>query len=56
MKANLPNPVRWWIVAVFSIAMAWVESAVVYYLRTVIDRIDPYQSNPFPVIGFTASS
>jgi hypothetical protein len=32
-------------------AMAWVESAVVFYLRTMIDRIDPYQPNPLPVIG-----
>ncbi len=48
---NLTNRARWWIVVVFALAMAWVESAVVYYLRTVIDRIDPYQSNPFPVIG-----
>jgi hypothetical protein len=31
--------------------MAWVESAVVFYLRTMIDRIDPYQPNPLPVIG-----
>jgi hypothetical protein len=39
------------IVAVFAAAMAWVESAVVYYLRTMIDRIDPYQPNPLPIIG-----
>ena len=32
-------------------AMAWVESAVVYYLRTMIDRIEPYQPNPLPVVG-----
>jgi hypothetical protein len=32
-------------------AMAWVESAVVFYLRTLIDRIEPYQPNPLPVIG-----
>jgi len=32
-------------------AMAWVESAVVLYLRTMIDRIEPYQPNPLPVIG-----
>ena len=32
-------------------AMAWVESAVVYYLRTHIDRIEPYQANPLPLIG-----
>lgn len=31
--------------------MAWVESAVVYYLRTMIDRIEPYQPTPLPIIG-----
>ncbi len=31
--------------------MAWVESAVVYYLRTHIDRIEPYQPNPLPIVG-----
>jgi len=42
---------RWLIVVIFATAMAWVESAVVYYLRTHIDRIVPYQPNPLPVIG-----
>ncbi len=41
----------WLIVATYAIAMAWVESAVVYYLRTMIDRIEPYQPNPLPMIG-----
>lgn len=31
--------------------MAWVESAVVYYLRTMVDRIEPYQANPLPIFG-----
>jgi hypothetical protein len=35
----------------FAAAMAWVESAVVYDLRTMVDRIEPYQPNPLPVIG-----
>ena len=42
---------RWLIVCVFATAMAWVESAVVFYLRTMIHRINPYQPNPLPVIG-----
>ena len=42
---------RWLTVVVFAIAMAWVESAVVYYLRTMVDRIEPYQPNPLPLIG-----
>ena len=39
------------VVVVFATAMAWVESAGVFYLRTMIHRIDPYQPNPLPVIG-----
>ena len=42
---------RWLTVVTFATAMAWVESAVVYYLRTLIDRIEPYQANPLPIIG-----
>jgi len=43
------NYSRWLLVVIFAIAMAWVESAVVYYLRTMIDRIEPYQANPLPI-------
>lgn len=39
---------RWWIVLLFAAAMAWVESAVVLYLRTLVDRIEPYQAMPLP--------
>lgn len=35
-------------VVLYALAMAWVESAVVFYLRTMIDRIVPYQPNPLP--------
>ncbi|HXI72797.1 MAG TPA: hypothetical protein VNN22_20860 [Verrucomicrobiae bacterium] len=42
---------RWWLVVIYAIAMAWVESAVVFYLRSMIDRIEPYQPNPLPIIG-----
>lgn len=42
---------RWAVTVLFAAAMAWVESAVVYYLRTLIDRIEPYQTNPLPVVG-----
>jgi hypothetical protein len=45
------NWFKWLTVCLFAIAMAWVESAVVYYLRTHIDRIEPYQANPLPIIG-----
>src|SRR5512135_2636525 len=39
------------VVVVYAAAMAWVEAAVVFYLRTMIDRIEPYQPNPLPIIG-----
>ena len=38
-------------VVIFAAAMAWVEAAVVFYLRTMINRIEPYQPDPFPAIG-----
>jgi hypothetical protein len=41
----------WLTVLVFAIAMAWVESAVVFYLRRMINRIEPYQLNPLPLAG-----
>jgi hypothetical protein len=34
-----------------AIAMAWLEAAVVMYLRFFIDRIDPYQLDPLPLIA-----
>ena len=42
---------RWVTVVAFAIAMAWVESAVVFYLRKLVNRIDPNQPNPLPIIG-----
>ncbi len=41
----------WTIVVAFAIAMAWVESACVYYLRLMTDRIIPYQQDPLPIRG-----
>lgn len=38
-------------VVIFGAAMAWVESAVVVYLRTLIDRIVPYQPDPLPLVA-----
>ena len=40
---------RWAIVMTFAIAMAWVESASVFYIRALVDRIEPYQTNPLPL-------
>lgn len=42
---------RWLVVVVFAIAMAWVEAASVYYLRAMVDRLEPYQTNPLPIRG-----
>ena len=55
MKPTRPNPVRWFMVVLFAMAMAWVESAVVFYLRSMMDRLEPHQPNPLPVIGGFAS-
>jgi hypothetical protein len=51
MTRPSPERARWVFVVVFAIAMAWVEAAAVYYLRVMVDRIDPYQANPFPMRG-----
>ena len=51
MKINQSNVHRWLIVALYAVAMAWVEAAVVFYLRTMIDRLEPHQPNPLPVVG-----
>ncbi len=40
---------RWLIVVIFAVAMAWMESATVVYLRVLTGRIDPYQADPLPV-------
>ena len=42
---------RWFVVVLYAIAMAWVEAAVVYYLRSLIHRINPYQPYPLPMAG-----
>jgi hypothetical protein len=40
---------RWLTVCSFAVAFAWVEAAVVFYLRTMVDRIQPYQAAPLPI-------
>jgi hypothetical protein len=42
---------RWMIVMSFAIAMAWVEAASVFYIRALVDRIEPYQADPLPIHG-----
>ncbi|MBE0540752.1 MAG: hypothetical protein IH623_05145 [Verrucomicrobia bacterium] len=46
-----PDWGRWLTVTIFAVAMAWLESAVVFYLRTFVDRIQPHQQNPLPLVG-----
>lgn len=50
---NLPAGVgrRLLVVSGFAVAMAWVESAVVFYLRRLVGRIEPHQPNPLPIAG-----
>ena len=51
MSGHFPERTRWTIVAAFAIAMAWVEAASVFYIRALVDRIEPYQINPLPIHG-----
>ncbi len=39
---------RWGFVVLFATAMAWVEAAVVLYLRIYLNRVQPYQLDPLP--------
>ncbi len=39
------------LVVIFAIAMAWMESATVAYLRTLVGRVEPYQQSPLSVIN-----
>jgi hypothetical protein len=41
----------WIVVAMFAVAMAWVEAAVVYDLRVLVDRLEPHQPDPLPIAG-----
>src|SRR5688572_24600362 len=49
MNGNLSAQMRWTVVVMFAIAMAWVESASVFYIRALVNRIEPYQINPLPI-------
>ncbi|HEX4346809.1 MAG TPA: hypothetical protein VHZ73_04515 [Vicinamibacterales bacterium] len=49
MKRRSPNRARSAIVVVFAIAMGWVEAASVFYIRALVDRVEPYQVNPLPM-------
>jgi hypothetical protein len=47
---------RWGVVVLYAMAMAWVESAVVFYLRTMVGRLDPYQADPLPIASGLAKA
>jgi hypothetical protein len=51
MKRQVRERNRWLLVVTFAVGMAWVEAASVYYLRAMVDRIEPYQENPLPMRG-----
>ena len=51
ITGHVSERMRWALVVAFAIAMAWVEAASVFYIRALIDRIEPYQANPLPING-----
>lgn len=51
MNRPLTERARWSVVVAFAAAMAWIESACVYYLRLLVDRVQPYQHDPLPIAG-----
>jgi hypothetical protein len=51
MSDHLSARTRWAVVMTFAIAMAWLEAASVFYIRTLVGRIEPYQANPLPING-----
>lgn len=40
---------RWTAITIFAVAMAYVEAAVVLYLRVLVNQMDPYPPNPSAV-------
>ena len=51
MSRDFSERTRWAFVVAFAIAMAWVEAATVFYIRSLVDRIEPYQADPLPIHG-----
>ena len=51
MTGQFSERTRFAIVIAFAIAMAQVEAASVFYIRALVDRIEPYQVNPLPIHG-----
>jgi hypothetical protein len=51
MTGHLSERTRWAVVVGFATAMAWVEAASVFYIRTLVNRVEPYQADPLPMNG-----
>jgi hypothetical protein len=51
VSGQLSARARWCIVVAFAVAMAWMEAATVFYIRALVDRIEPYQAEPLPMHG-----
>lgn len=51
MNTSVRARTIWILVVTYAVAMAWLESAAVYYLRVLVDRVEPYQPNPMPMTG-----
>ncbi len=51
MNREQTNFVRWWLVVLFAAAMAWVEAAVVFYLRSMMHGLNHINRTPLPVMG-----
>ena len=51
MSGRRRERARWMLVVTFAAGMAWVEAACVYYLRVMVDRVEPYQPEPLPIRG-----
>jgi hypothetical protein len=43
-------------VVLFAVAMAWMESATVVYLRMLVGRVNPYQTVPLPAHPFLGTT
>src|SRR5262245_62145482 len=55
MTEHISERTRWAIVIAFAIAMAWVEAASVFYIRALVNRIEPYQASPLPEGAMTGT-
>lgn len=51
MRRQRSARTTWSLVVVFATAMAWMEAATVFYIRSLVDRVNPYQAEPLPLHG-----